>query len=67
MDNYIQQEKKYFLQTYKRFPIVVECAKGTKIYDNQGNEYLDFLGGIAVNVLGHVHPVVLEAIEMQIK
>ncbi len=67
MDNYIQQEKKYFLQTYNRYPIVVEYAKGTRIYDNQGNEYLDFLGGIAVNVLGHSHPVVLEAIEKQVK
>lgn len=67
MDNYIQEEQKYLLQTYKRFPIVVEWARGTKIYDKQGDAYLDFLGGIAVNVLGHSHPAVLEAIEKQIK
>ncbi|MGQ9818351.1 MAG: aspartate aminotransferase family protein [Candidatus Kapaibacteriales bacterium] len=61
-----EKEKKYILQTYKRFPIEVGYAKGTHIFDRTGNRYLDFLAGIAVNLLGHSHPKVIEAIERQI-
>lgn len=61
-----EKEKKFILQTYKRFPIEVEYAKGIQIYDKTGNRYLDFLGGIAVNLLGHSHSKVIEAIEKQI-
>jgi len=65
--NLIEKEQKYILQTYKRYPIVVEYAQGTRIYDKDGNEYLDFLAGIAVNLLGHSHPKVIQAIENQIR
>ncbi len=61
-----EKESKFILHTYKRFPIIVDYAKGTRIYDTEGNSYLDFLGGIAVNVLGHCHPKVIEAINKQI-
>lgn len=61
----IETEHKYFFQTYKRLDIVPERAEGCRIYDKDGNEYLDFLGGIAVNVLGHSHPRILKAIEEQ--
>lgn len=61
-----EKEKKFILQTYTRFPIEVEYAKGARIYDKVGNRYLDFLAGIAVNTLGHSHPKIIEAIEKQI-
>lgn len=67
MNNLIEKEQKYILQTYKRYPIVIDRAEGVKIYDISGNEYLDFLGGIAVNILGHSHPNVISAIETQIR
>lgn len=67
MENLIEKEQKYILQTYKRYPILIDRAYGTKIYDIYGNEYLDFLGGIAVNVVGHCHPNVITAIERQIR
>lgn len=63
----IEKEKKFILQTYKRFPIDIDYAKGVRIYDKTGRVYLDFLAGIAVNLLGHSHPKVIEAIEKQIK
>ncbi|MCX7908524.1 MAG: acetylornithine/succinylornithine family transaminase [Ignavibacteria bacterium] len=66
MVNYIEIEQSKFLQTYKRFPIVIENAKGSRIYDKFGTEYLDFLSGIAVNVVGHSHSKVISAIEKQI-
>ena len=67
MDNVIEREHKAIFQTYKRLPIVVDRAEGCRIYDTEGNEYLDFLGGIAVNALGHCHPRIIEAIDNQMK
>lgn len=67
MDNLIELEHENVMQTYKRFPIVVQKAEGCKIYDDKGNVYLDFLGGIAVNALGHSHPKIIDAACEQIK
>lgn len=47
-----------------RLPLV--AGQGTKVWDADGNEYLDFLGGIAVNALGHAHPAILEAVTAQL-
>ena len=63
----VELEQKYILQTYKRYPIVVDYAKGSRIFDKNGNEYLDFLAGIAVNLLGHSHPKIIQAVENQIR
>ncbi|MFW5663333.1 MAG: aspartate aminotransferase family protein, partial [Bacteroidota bacterium] len=61
----IDQERKYILRTYKRLPIVIDKAEGCRIWDTDGREYLDFLSGIAVNALGHGHPLILEALATQ--
>jgi predicted acetylornithine/succinylornithine family transaminase len=63
----IQAEHKHLLQTYKRLDIVPKRAEGCVIYDKNGDEYLDFLGGIAVNLLGHSHPKILNALTEQAK
>lgn len=63
--NLIERENESILQTYGRLPIEIDYANGCYIYDTEGNEYLDFLGGIAVNVLGHSHPDIIEAISKQ--
>lgn len=65
--NFIERENKALFQTYKRLPIVVEHAKGCYIFSKDGKKYLDFLAGIAVNVLGHSHPKIIKAIEKQLK
>lgn len=39
---------------------------GTRLWDADGKEYLDYVGGIAVNALGHAHPAVVEAVSNQI-
>ncbi|HRQ40945.1 MAG TPA: aspartate aminotransferase family protein [Chloroflexota bacterium] len=49
----IQAESQYILQTYGRAPVVFTQGKGLKLYDANGNEYLDFTSGIAVTALGH--------------
>jgi predicted acetylornithine/succinylornithine family transaminase len=62
----IEREHAHFLQTYKRLPIEVDRAEGMYVYATDGTRYLDFLGGIAVNALGHSHPRVLAAVERQL-
>lgn len=64
--NIFERESQNIFQTYKRFPIVVKNAVGCRIYDTDGNEYLDFLAGIAVNALGHSHPAIIKAVSEQI-
>ena len=55
------------LNVYSRFDIVFENGKGTYIYDDKGNEYLDFVSGISVNCLGHASPVITDALTEQSK
>ncbi|HOW98154.1 MAG TPA: aspartate aminotransferase family protein [Kiritimatiellia bacterium] len=56
--------KQYVMPTYAPGLALVR-GKGTRVWDAEGNEYLDFLGGIAVNVLGHAHPKLVKAIRQQ--
>ena len=57
--------EKYVAKTYARAPIALVQGKGTKVWDADGKEYLDFLAGIAVNSLGHCNPAVVKAIKQQ--
>ena len=59
------QESKYYMHTFNRQPIVVERGEGVRVWDVDGNEYLDMTAGLAVNNLGHSHPVVTKAIQEQ--
>ncbi len=58
---------KYIMQTYKRVPLCIEKAKGVKLWDVDGKEYLDFFPGWAVSGIGHCHPKVVAAINKQAK
>lgn len=60
-------ESEYHLQVYPRNPVEFTSGKGAYLYDQEGNSYLDFLSGIAVNALGHSHPAVLDAIHGQLE
>ena len=62
----IQQISDQFLMnTYARLPISLIKGKGCFVYDAEGREYLDCVAGIAVNILGHAHPDLIEAITKQ--
>ena len=56
---------KYLMQTYTRQPLSIVRGRGTKVYDLEGREYLDFVAGIAVNILGYGHPDLVQAIQRQ--
>src|ERR1700675_544207 len=53
------------MQTYGRLPVAFVRGEGTKLWDSEGKQYLDFLSGLAVTSLGHAHPEVAEAISDQ--
>ncbi len=63
----VEKGKKYIMNTYGRLPIALVRGKGCYVYDADDKEYLDFVAGIAVNALGHCHPVVIEAIQKQVE
>jgi acetylornithine/N-succinyldiaminopimelate aminotransferase len=61
------KERKYMMPVYKRPRIVIKEGKGAKVKDSTGKEYIDCVGGIAVNAVGYSHPVVVNAIKEQAK
>jgi len=58
----IANSSKYIMGTYARLPIVLVRGEGVRVWDADGKEYLDFLAGVAVCVLGHSNPQVSAAI-----
>jgi acetylornithine/N-succinyldiaminopimelate aminotransferase len=56
---------KAVMETYKRMNITPTSGKGSWLFDDKGNRYLDFIAGIATNALGHGHPALVEAIQDQ--
>jgi len=58
-------EKKYLLQNYARFPLVLHRGKGVYLYDTAGKRYLDLISGIGVNALGYSHPRLTKIIREQ--
>jgi len=65
MTNWQELESKYFMHTVERVPLTVVRGQGARVWDEEGREYLDFVGGWAVNSLGHCHPAVTKAISEQ--
>jgi len=55
----------YLMDTYRRFPLVLRKGRGVSVWGADGKEYLDFVGGVATNVLGHCHPRVVVALQKQ--
>ena len=65
MSNWQELEHKYYMYTVDRVPATLVRGEGARVWDENGREYLDFVGGWAVNSLGHCHPVVAEAVCQQ--
>ena len=61
----IEETEKYYLPVFGRYPMVMELGQGCRVWDNEGNEYVDAFAGIAVNSLGYTHPVLVKAISEQ--
>ena len=64
--NFLQRDNELFLPTYNRLPIDISHGEGVFLFDKNGNKYLDFFSGLAVNSLGYAHPEIIEAVSKQI-
>ena len=58
-------ESKYYMHVVNRTPVVLVRGEGTRVWDDEGNEYIDFAGGWAVNNIGHANPAVADAVAEQ--
>jgi acetylornithine/N-succinyldiaminopimelate aminotransferase len=67
MTDWQELESKYYMQTIVRVPVTLVKGKGVRVWDDKGKEYLDFVNGLAVNCLGHCHPVVINAVAEQVR
>ena len=61
----IELYDQYVMPTYFKTPLAIARGKGTRVWDEEGNEYLDFFPGWAVSGIGHSHPRVVKAIKQQ--
>jgi acetylornithine/N-succinyldiaminopimelate aminotransferase len=63
--DWIEMDKKYHMNTFRRVPVVFERGEGVFLYDVNGKKFLDFFAGFAVDCLGHAHPVMIKALQEQ--
>lgn len=63
--DWVALEQQYYQGAFKRYPITLVRGEGPRVWDSDGKVYLDFVAGIAVNVLGHCHPAVVKAVQEQ--
>src|SRR5215470_10354683 len=61
----LAEAEQFLLPTYKRSSVVLTRGRGAYVFDSTGKKYLDFLGGIAVNALGHAHPRIVKTIRRE--
>jgi predicted acetylornithine/succinylornithine family transaminase len=63
--DYIEDSANYLMDTYRRYPVVMRKGRGLSVWDTDDRQYIDFVGGVATNVLGHCHPKVVMALQKQ--
>ena len=63
--NIMDRDKKYIMQTYRRYDLILTKGKGKYVWDEKGRKYLDFFAGLSVCNVGHCHPRVVSAIRRQ--
>jgi acetylornithine aminotransferase len=63
----VDEFNRYVMPTYGRFPLAIARGEGCRLWDTDGNEYLDFVAGIATCTLGHAHPALVAAVTQQIQ
>jgi len=66
MSHWQELEHKYYMRTFDRTPVTLVKGQGARVWDENGRQYLDFVGGLAVDSLGHCHPAVVEAVKEQV-
>ncbi len=62
---WIEREARVYMPVFRRTPLMLVRGEGSRVFDDEGKAYLDFVGGIACNILGHCPPAVVDAITQQ--
>src|SRR5579859_4108386 len=62
MSDIMSRERAVYMPTFNRQPLVLTRGEGCYVWDEDGKRYLDLVAGIAVNVLGHAHPALVQAV-----
>jgi len=65
LGNIPELESTYHMQMFRRLPVTLVRGEGTRVWDDEGRSYLDFVAGIAVDTLGHAHPGLADVIAHQ--
>ncbi|QWW18777.1 acetylornithine transaminase [Schaalia sp. 19OD2882] len=65
-NDWLERHRTSLMDTFGTPHLVLDLGKGSTVWDVDGKKYLDLLGGIAVNALGHAHPAVVEAVAQQV-
>jgi acetylornithine/LysW-gamma-L-lysine aminotransferase len=65
MNSIEELEEAFGAQAFKKFPLAIVRGKGSLVWDADGKEYVDCMGGYGVCLVGHCHPKVVEAIKEQ--
>lgn len=65
MADWMELEKKLYMGTFRRTPVVIERGEGSRVWDDKGKSYLDLVAGWAVTSLGHCHPALVKALREQ--
>ncbi len=65
MDRYQGLEERFGSAVFQKFPVTIVRGKGATVWDQEGQEYVDFMAGIGVAIVGHCNPMVVEAITKQ--
>src|SRR6266496_2426688 len=64
-ESLVERANRVLTPNYRQQPVAIVRGLGSRVWDADGKEYLDFLGGVAVDVLGHCHPALVKALEEQ--
>ncbi len=64
-ESFVERANRVLTPNYRPQPVAIVRGQGSRVWDAEGKEYLDLLGGVAVNVLGHCHPALVEALSRQ--
>lgn len=65
-DSVIREADRVLFRNYQRAPVAFSHGQGSRLFDLEGREYLDFIGGVAVSSLGHSHPALVRAVSEQV-
>ena len=65
MSNWNERNKEVIMNTYGKLPLVIDRGEGAELIDENGKRYLDFITGLAVNIVGHSHPEIVQTLRDQ--